>query len=145
MCAHLTSQHIDAVAKLVNDMRTDGRDRWAGSSSHHRSTAGGGGGDDFEEYDAGDWDDRRSRSGASNRHHNGTESRVKSPSEPAPPPKKPVKEVDLFSLDDDEQQAPAPPPASAKSAAPAVSLDGPPSRIALSGARLTPRAPHRRV
>lgn len=100
------------------------RDNYGGGSSSFKQT------DDFEEYDAGEWEDRPSGSNAHKTvspppkgRGSISNARVSSVTKKAqekvvvPAPK--AKEVDLFSFDDDEDQAP-PLPSATSSKAPTV-------------------------
>ncbi|GAA6031436.1 hypothetical protein JCM8097_005658 [Rhodosporidiobolus ruineniae] len=119
-----------------------GSDSFNGGSDSYSGGGGGGGGgfsggfqesrgnaDEFEEYDAGDDDDRRDRRGgasssASASASRSSSTRVSSASKPTPAPPKPAPqpEVNLFDFDDEEQQ-PVPPPKPAAAAPAAASLD----------------------
>ncbi|KDE06837.1 hypothetical protein MVLG_02873 [Microbotryum lychnidis-dioicae p1A1 Lamole] len=98
-----------------------------GGFSDSRAPAG-----DFEEYDAGDWEDKPSRSnsaptrasGSGSGSHSRASASVK-PTPPAPKPAPPKAEVNLFDFDDEDDQ-PTPPPKASSFAAPAsaaASLD----------------------
>lgn len=98
-------------------------DRYSGNGGGHSggfSDSRGRNNDDFEEYDAGEWDDRRGASGGGSSSRGGgsgagsrssaAASRSTSKPTPAPPKAEPPKpEVNLFDFDEDEQQ-PTPPP-----------------------------------
>ncbi|CAH7687363.1 epsin-3 [Phakopsora pachyrhizi] len=95
-----------------------------GTSGSSKDRYGGGSGsfkqnDDFEEYDAGEWEDRpntsaanrtapsTSRGSVSSARKNSIVANMKKPAEKATPPSK-VPEVDLFSIDDDEPTVTSP-------------------------------------
>ncbi|MBW0529889.1 hypothetical protein O181_069604 [Austropuccinia psidii MF-1] len=94
---------------------------WHTGSSNTRDRYNGGGSsfkqnDDFEEYDAGEWEDRSTSKSNANRPRGGSTSVLakKSPEKATPPPK--AKEVDLLSMGDEDDIV-APPPHSDSSKA----------------------------
>lgn len=110
----LTQQclHLGYGADSVSDFYRSGSGAGGSSSATRR--------DSFEEYDAGDDDDRVAAPSSSRSRNTASASKPN----PAPPKQK---EVNLFDFDDDDSQpAPTPAPKAAPAAAPAASvgLDG---------------------